>query len=229
MPRPKAPPPAPGTRFGKLTVIGPAEPMLHRGRPTDASECLCDCGETRTVKNLRLRDGPTKSCLRCRGDSTTHGHASNGSTSKEYRTWNSIRMRCTKPSQVSYKHYGAKGIKVCSRWMNSFENFLADMGQAPSKDHSIDRIDSAGDYEPSNCRWATSKEQARNTSRNKTYMVGGVVGCLIEHCDRYGISPSTAHCRMSRGWSPEEAFEVVPRKKWQTRKHSPLSVISVSR
>src|SRR3990167_5757975 len=90
-----------------------------------------------------------------------HGYSNfcNGKRNPTYEAWLSMWKRCTKPKRKDYKYYGGKGIKVCERW-NKFINFLEDMGERPSKIHSIDRKDSDKDYEPSNCRWATKEEQA---------------------------------------------------------------------
>lgn len=90
-----------------------------------------------------------------------HGHARVGAKSPEYRTWAAMRARCNNPNTDYYHCYGGLGIKVCERW-NKFSNFMADMGPKPSPKHSIDRIDSKGNYEPQNCRWATNDEQAAN-------------------------------------------------------------------
>ncbi|MGC4018924.1 MAG: hypothetical protein QM793_06670 [Muricomes sp.] len=79
-----------------------------------------------------------------------------------------MRQRCNNPKNTGYYLYGGRGVKVCERWENSFENFIGDMGKAPSEDHSIDRINPFGNYEPGNCRWATDKEQANNKRQNWT-------------------------------------------------------------
>lgn len=84
------------------------------------------------------------------------------SRTTEYRIWTCMRLRCTVKDHEAYRHYGGRGISVCSRWMNSFAAFLADMGSRPSAGHSLDRIDNDGNYEPGNCRWATRTEQSRN-------------------------------------------------------------------
>ena len=89
------------------------------------------------------------------------------SNTKEYKTWTNIKQRCYNPNFIGYKYYGGKGIKVCDRWLNSFENFLADIGLAPTVEHSIDRIDGNGDYKPDNVKWSTVKEQLQNRSNSK--------------------------------------------------------------
>lgn len=81
---------------------------------------------------------------------------------KEYNSWRGAKKRCYNENNTSYKYYGGRGIQVCDRWLNSFENFLTDMGEKPSSSHSLDRINNDGDYSPDNCRWATSKEQSSN-------------------------------------------------------------------
>jgi hypothetical protein len=90
-----------------------------------------------------------------------------GCKTVEYKTWIGIKKRCLNSSANNYVNYGGRGIKVCDRWLESFENFYADMGRKPSPEHSIDRIDVDGDYEPSNCRWATRREQMLNTRKQK--------------------------------------------------------------
>lgn len=144
-----------GQRFSRLVVVRQS-PLWRHG--CAQWECLCDCGERVTVNGHTLRNGNTRSCgclMR------THGE-SGPDRSPEYATWKGIKRRCSAPRCKDYKDYGGRGIRVCDRWLNSFENFLADMGRKPSPKHSIDRADNDGNYEPGNCRWATPSEQSKN-------------------------------------------------------------------
>ena len=157
-----------GKKFRRLTVIFRVGSDCHRS-PTWS--CLCDCGNTTIVSSRHLVDkNGTGSCGCIRNEAkSTHGQRlSKNKRTKEYKTWTSIKQRCYNPKHIGYKNYGGRGIQVCDRWLNSFENFFADMGKAPSSKHSIDRFpNNDGNYEPSNCRWATAKEQNNNTRKTK--------------------------------------------------------------
>ena len=144
-----------GQRFGRLTVEEHVrgETWLMR----------CDCGNRIDALTSNLKAKRTQSCGCYRRErSVTHGW----SRTREYRIWNAMRYRCENPKNTAFPHYGGRGITVCERWQR-FENFLADMGPAPSRDHSIDRINVNGGYHPENCRWATQAEQKRNTRSRK--------------------------------------------------------------
>ena len=124
----------------------------------------------------------------------------------EHNIWRAIKARCHSVGSVSYAWYGGRGIRVCERWFDSFENFFADMGPRPSKAHSVDRIDNDGNYEPGNCRWATRKEQQRNKRNNRLITYNGETMCLEAWADRLGIGWATIHERLDRGWSVADAL-----------------------
>jgi hypothetical protein len=129
--------------------------------------CRCDCGEETVVSSRDLRSGHARSCG-CLRDETarTVGHRNRKhgrSTSPEYRAWTEMKRRCYGENRRGYDNWGGRGIVVCERWLNSFEDFLADTGPRPSPAHSLDRWpNNDGNYEPGNCRWATTSEQSKN-------------------------------------------------------------------
>ena len=119
-----------------------------------------------------------------------HGCAGITTRTSEYRSWEGIKERCYNTTTKRYPEWGGRGIIMCNRWLNSFENFLADMGKKPSPKHSLDRIDNNGNYEPSNCRWATAKEQANNrkSSKWKVDFGDGLVLNIRDTMKLWGIS-----------------------------------------
>jgi hypothetical protein len=163
-------------RFGRLIVIASVLGPGHR-----RVICLCDCGRRVTVYLKNLKRGLTKSCGCWRRErqaqsARRHGHARKGALSPSYRTWRSMIRRCYDASLRSFDRYGGRGIQVCERW-HEFENFLADMGERP-EGMTLDRVDNDLHYTPSNCRWATAREQALNRRfrRKEEILVGGSAG-----------------------------------------------------
>jgi hypothetical protein len=142
-----------GKQFGRLLVISDTEKRKHR---YVIWKCLCECGKYTEVMSQHLLSGHTKSC----GCTKKHGHTSKGKFSRTYNSWYSMKARCLNSKNEAFTYYGGRGIMVCERWM-VFENFLADMGERP-EGLTLDRINNDGHYEPSNCRWATWKQQANN-------------------------------------------------------------------
>jgi hypothetical protein len=127
----------------------------------------CKCGKEKEIQLAHLRNGASTQCIGCAGKNNKHALKHGLISSPEYITWLAMKQRCYDSKRHNYKHYGERGIIICERWLNSFENFYADMGPRPSPKHSIDRINNDGNYEPVNCRWATQKEQVNNTRNIK--------------------------------------------------------------
>lgn len=123
------------------------------------------------------------------------------SFSKEYHTWAGMKVRVRE-----YPTYIAKGIKVCDRWLESFDNFFKDMGKAPSRKHTLDRIDNNGNYCPENCRWATTKEQNNNYSQNRVIEFNGKTMNVTQWAEFLGISRHRIYQRLNKGWSVEKAL-----------------------
>ena len=131
-----------------------------------------------------------------------HGEGNVGQTTPEYKTWVALRSRCLSNTNRSYPQYGGRGITVCARW-NSYENFLHDMGRKPSPRHSIDRIDNNGNYEPSNCKWSTKKEQASNRRNSHFVLVNNKKMTVSEFARSMKINPQTLEARLKKGWTVE--------------------------
>lgn len=181
-----------GQRFGRLKVIG----FSHRNHHSFWN-CICDCGGVSVVDRSNLKNRNTKSCGCLRKEispTKTHGL----SRTPLHRAWESMKRRCNNKNDTGYKNYGGRGIAVCNRWMESFENFYEDMGEIPSKNHSIDRIDNNGDYEPGNCRWATRKQQCRNKRNNVFYEFRGKKRTLGEISEITNINEGTLRSRIFR-------------------------------
>ncbi len=198
-----------GMRFGRLTVSG----LVGRNNSKALLwECKCDCGRVSRPTSANLKSGTSASCGCFRIEIRSIKNPDAPSKTCEYHAWESMKQRCTCKNHKAYHRYGGRGITICDRWLNSFANFLADMGARPSKNHSLDRINNELGYFKDNCRWATKKEQSRNTSVNKYITYNGMTLTVAEFADKWGIDQKILHKRIDRGWDIKEALEKPPRK-----------------
>jgi hypothetical protein len=207
------------TRFGRLAVLDEAPPYEWRpGKYYRLVNCQCDCGTMRVCQPSKLRTGQTVSCGCYAAENASKRLKRHGmTTTPEYVTWRSMRDRCSNPAATGYHSYGGRGIKVCDRWLESFEAFYADMGRRPDG-MSIDRIDVNGNYEPGNCRWATTYEQGDNRTDNHHIEVAGERINLSEARRRSGLTQSSIRARMRKGMTPEQAV-TSPRDKSMGSRH----------
>lgn len=168
----------------------------------------CECGVIGIVRTSALTDGSSTSCGCVAGELISKSRTTHGSTSSpEYHAWRGLKKRCLLEDNASYIHYGARGIKVCKEWLNSFETFLNDMGLKPTPKHTIERIDVNGNYEKSNCKWATWQEQQRNRRNNRLVEWGGKIKCISDWAEELGVNRSALSYRLiNGGWSTEKAF-----------------------
>lgn len=199
-----------GRRFGRLTVGS------YAGK--SRWNCICDCGNPCVVRRDHLEKGETTSCgcrvrERMAGLTRTHGMTK----TPEYSAWKSMKNRCYRTANANYMDYGARGVVVCERWIDSFENFLSDMGLRPSDNHSLERKNVDGNYEPENCCWATMKEQNRNRRDNVHLTHNGITMVLSAWAERLSIPAGSLKNRIRRGWTVDRALSTpirsYPRKK----------------
>lgn len=168
---------------------------VGRVKNNNTWKCICSCGNQFISNTGNIRSGHTTSCGCVRDKKTSerfkkHGYAGKGKDGRkrtEYVIWRAIKYRCLVPTCNNYQQYGGRGITICDRWKDSFENFLADMGHRPSKNHSIDRIDNDKGYAPDNCRWATSKEQAYNRRTNVLMTIDSETKTVTEWSTTFNI------------------------------------------
>jgi len=183
---------------------------VRHGKNVKYANCICECGNKFESFLGHVKDGHTKSCG-CRRISaakklfTTHGHSIGKKLGSTYKVWRSMKKRCEIPSDTAYSKYGAVGIKICKRW-NKFENFLKDMGERPSLNHSIDRINNNSNYTPQNCRWATTKEQSRNRTHNIWIEYKGERLILADWALKLKIGAATINYRLKAGWPIEDVL-----------------------
>lgn len=180
--------------------------------------CRCDCGNEVSVSGTDLKGGRTKSCGCYKKDHAGMGNLKHNQAKKtsEYLAWTHMKTRCYNPNYELYHCYGGRGITVCDRWLNSFQNFFDDMGKKPTPKHSLDRFpDKNGNYEPSNCRWATVKQQSGNRRNNTWIEYKGENMILQNWAVRLKTYPTTIAKLLREGFT----FEYVYNKFMNRREY----------
>ena len=199
-----------GERYGRLVAVRQNGFIQYPSRKSVLWECVCDCGSVVTKPLSSLRSGYASSCgclVKEGGNRRTHGM----SKTTEYHSWASMVSRCRCNRNTDYHLYGGRGIAVCERWIDSFENFISDMGMKPSKKHSIDRIDNNAGYSKENCRWATPAMQSRNKRNNRIIEFNGERKVIADWASDLGINFASLLERMEK-WPLHRALTQPKRK-----------------
>lgn len=208
-----------GRRFGALVVVRQASKASKKARRNIGWLCKCDCGQEVVVTSDWLLLGRKKACA-------VNGHfwssiisKFNGLTTKyplEHNSWQSMHERCNNPKKRNYKNYGGRGITVCERWLD-FSKFMDDMGPKPTPQHTIERKEVNGNYEPWNCRWATRKEQACNTTRTVYIEYQGKRMTLVALIEELGLKRGVVYGRLKLGWPLDAALAIPVRRNRATQ------------
>lgn len=200
-----------GQKFGRWTVVAPAEPYKN-GNGTRWL-CRCECGKERIVAATSLKRGRSQSCgcfhIEVNQSLTKHGHAGTiqkgilKGRSRLYNTWGKMKQRCSNPKVERYPQYGGRGITVCEEWQ-TFKPFMEwALANGYEEGLQIDRIDNDGNYEPRNCRWVTPRENTLNTSRTINLTLNGETHSISEWAEITGIKAATLYKRYHLGWSTQ--------------------------
>lgn len=216
--KPRRPVPV-GTMFGLWRV----ESAVPGGNGAKARLlCTCTgCGTLRAVDKGSLLHGQSTSCRACWKKEAAanpvrlrHGYARKTGRTSEYNSWHHMKDRCQREKSEHFADYGGRGIVVCPRWLESFENFLADMKEkpAPKRAYTLERVDVNGNYEPGNCVWLLRSEQSRNTRANVWITAFGQRRLLVDWARALGVGHKTIQYRIGAGWSPDDAVS-RPRRK----------------
>lgn len=202
-----------GQRYGRLTVISRSENNRHKKAMW---RCRCDCGNEAIFCGNHLRSGNTQSCgclameTRINNGKSVVKHRGRGT--RLYHVWSDIKIRCFNSKSSNYANYGGRGITMCDEWRNDFATFrdwsIANGYDetAPKGQYTIERINVNGNYEPSNCRWATTKEQGNNRRNNHLLTYDGETHTIAEWSEITGIRHDTLLRRLKKGWTPEKTL-----------------------
>jgi len=192
-----------GKKFYYYTIIGECDVFTKTNNKLRGVICKCDCGNIKNIKLASILSGNTKSCgclSKINPNRKTHGFAN----TSEYNIWLSAKQRCYNKNRKGYHRWGGRGIKMCDRWLESFENFYEDMGAKTSKNYSLERIDNNGNYCKENCKWATIKEQANNRITNNNITYNGQTKNITQWAEYFNIPKKLLSNRLNKGKMPFE-------------------------
>lgn len=201
-----------GKKFGKLTVLKRSDKTFGAHILWD---CVCECGGLKTTRAGDLKNGKTLSCgcnktLILLERNTTHGM----SYSRLHGIWRDMKKRCLNPNSKGFPHYGGRGIGICERWLESFENFYNDVKEGYKDNLSLDRYpDTDGNYEPSNFRWATFTQQQNNKRNNHILVFNGISATVAEWADIIGVKKGMLYRRLGLGWSVQDVLTIGKKQK----------------
>lgn len=206
---------APGQQFGSFTVLQEVLPHVSpNGKRRPRYECRCVCGRVLPVLMQNLLNGQSTSCGCLRAEKQRRAVTKHGdSRTVLYKAWRAMRVRCERSTDPSFKHYGGRGITVCPEWQDWLTFKAWALANGYRADLEIERIDNNGNYEPGNCRWATRKEQCRNTRHSRMIIAFGETRCLEAWAEdpRCTIHKASLAGRLNRGWDPERAISTPSR------------------
>lgn len=224
-----------GERFKRLLIVS-----HDGGGRTAASQeytAKCDCGNTVRVLRESVLSGHKGSCGCLRRETAANNRTKHGETIRfgervnptpEWMAWMAMIDRCRRETHPAFHNYGGRGIKVCDEWLLSFDAFLLHVGRRPSNNHSLDRIDNNGHYEPGNVRWATKREQGRNTRHTRVLECRGRKQSVTAWAEEMGISKGLICGRLKMGWSVEAAIE-TPVNKTRSDPKIPKDTVNLVR
>jgi hypothetical protein len=197
-----------GMKFGRLTVLRQSGYCKNGKKKQSQWECICDCGKIVNKPVSSIKQGKTKSCGCLFGDVMKATFVKHGETgTRLYEIWSHMRRRCLRPSDPAYKNYGGRGIAACKEWddYTVFREWALSHGYADNL--TIDRKDNDGNYEPSNCKWSTMKEQSNNRRSNHLLTLGGITKNINQWSESIGIGRTVIKGRINNyGWSAEKTL-----------------------
>lgn len=209
-----------GLKYNMLTILEEVPPTSKYKR---RFKCLCDCGNETIIQLGNLKNGHTKSCGCQTKKMVSIANTIHGMTNtSEYKSYQKMIERCYYEKDISFPNYGGRGITVCEKWLESFDNFFKDMGYKPSNFHSIERKDPNGNYEPSNCVWATKKEQNNNRTDNTRYQYDGLDMTQSQWAEYLKIPYGKIIDHLKRGVSFAEIVEYVKKNPGKNLRFKPI-------